>query len=261
MEASPHTPSLQDEEKMKGKSTKTKKTQQKSTQNTQKPTQNREKSKDIKKRLWTIVLYPESAPEDWREIIKQSGIVFAVSPLHDRDLNADDTPKKPHHHLILAYSGPTTYNNVKSFCDELNQPIPKPLESVRGMYRYFTHEENPEKAQYDKNLIEHYNGFSLANFCELMRGEVMEIKKRVFDLIDDADIKEYYELTTILRHNEMYDELDVVTSNTMLFNTVITSRRHSLSRSELEEDVIVISKKRKSGHASGDNKQGGEVGE
>lgn len=221
---------------MKGtkNNTKSVRNTEKTTQNTPKTTQNREKGKDIKKRLWTIVLYPESAPEDWREIIKQSGIVFAVSPLHDRDINADGTPKKPHHHLILAYSGPTTYNNVKSFCDELNQPIPKPLESVRGMYRYFTHEENPEKAQYDKNLIEHYNGFSLANFCELMRGEVLEIKKKVFNLITEADIREYAELVYLLLDNEMFDELDVVTSNTMLFNTIITSRRHGMCREGVE---------------------------
>lgn len=218
---------------MKGKTTKPKKTQQKTIENTAKSPKIREnetsssnKKKDVKKRLWTIVLYPESAPENWREEIKQSGIVFAVSPLHDRDINADGSPKKPHHHLILAYSGPTTYNNVKSFCDELNQPVPKPLESVRGMYRYFTHEENPEKAQYDKELIEHYNGFSLANFCELMRGEVLEIKKRVFRLIADANITEYSDLVYLLLDNEMFDELDVVTSNTMLFNTIITSRRH-----------------------------------
>lgn len=239
--ASPHTPSLQDEEKMKGKTTKPKKTQQKTNKNTAKSPKIREnetsssnKKKDVKKRLWTIVLYPESAPEDWREVIKQSGIVFAVSPLHDRDINADGTPKKPHHHLILAYSGPTTYNNVKSFCDELNQPVPKPLESVRGMYRYFTHEENPEKAQYDKELIEHYNGFSLANFCELMRGEVLEIKKRVFRLIAEANITEYSDLVYLLLDNEMFDELDVVTSNTMLFNTIITSRRHGAYREEVE---------------------------
>jgi hypothetical protein len=75
---------------MKGNKNNTKsvKNTEKTTQNTPKTTQNREKGKDIKKRLWTIVLYPESAPEDWREIIKQSGIVFAVSPLHDRDINA-----------------------------------------------------------------------------------------------------------------------------------------------------------------------------
>lgn len=222
---------------MKGKTTKSSKKEQKSVENRTKTIENNtkktenetssfKKSKEVKKRFWTVVLYPESAPEDWRERIKQSGLVFAVSPLHDRDVNADGTPKKPHHHLILVYGGPTTYNNVKSFCDELNQPIPKPLESVRGMYRYFTHEENPEKAQYDKTDIEHYNGFCLANFCELMRGEVNEIKKKIFTLIDEVDITEYAQLIYFLMDNELWDELEVASSHTLLFNTIITSRRH-----------------------------------
>lgn len=210
---------VENEAKNARKSTKT-------TEKVQNETSSFKKTKEVKKRFWTVVLYPESAPEDWRERIKQSGLVFAVSPLHDRDVNADGTPKKPHHHLILVYGGPTTYNNVKSFCDELNQPIPKPLESVRGMYRYFTHEENPEKAQYDKKGIEHYNGFCLANFCELMRGEVNELKKKIFKLIDEADIIEYSDLIYFLLDNEMHDELEVASSHTLLFNTLITSRRH-----------------------------------
>lgn len=230
---------------MKGKTTKPKKTKQKTIENTAKTPKIREnetsssnKKKDVKKRLWTIVLYPESAPKNWREDIKQSGIVFAVSPLHDRDINADGTPKKPHHHLILAYSGPTTYNNVKSFCDELNQPVPKPLESVRGMYRYFTHEENPEKAQYDKELIEHYNGFSLANFCELMRGEVLELKERIYDLIEALDIREYSHLLRHLRINGLRDEWEVASSNTVFFNTVITSRRNAMAMTEAYREEV-----------------------
>lgn len=220
--------------KMKGKNTtKPKKIEEKSPQTNTKTTKNREndtsssqKTKEVKKRFWTVVLYPESAPEEWREYLKQSGLVFAVSPLHDRDVNADGTPKKPHHHLILVYGGPTTYNNVKNLCDELNQPIPKPLESVRGMYRYFTHEENPEKAQYDKEHIEQYNGFCLANFGELMRGEINELKKKIFRLIDEVDITEYSSLIYFLMDNEMWDELEVASNNTILFNTIITSRRY-----------------------------------
>lgn len=222
---------------MKGKTTKPKKTAPNTTETEPKTTQKREnetssskKSKEVKKRFWTAVLYPESAPEGWREEIKQSGLVFAVSPLHDRDINADGTPKKPHHHLILVYNGPTTYSNVESFLAKLNQPIPKPLESVRGMYRYFTHEENPEKAQYDKSLIEHYNGFSLASFCELMKGEVAELKKSIIALIRASEITEYAELIDLLIDNEMWDELDVAENHTFFFNTYITSRRHHYGR-------------------------------
>ena len=70
--------------------------------------------------------------------------------MHDRDTNPTGEPKKPHYHVIVSYEGPTTYSNVEKLTARLNQPIPQPLEQVRGYYRYLTHEDNPEKAQYGK---------------------------------------------------------------------------------------------------------------
>ena len=43
----------------------------------------------------------------------KTGLQCAISPLHDKDMNPDNTPKKPHYHVILTYSGPTSYNVVK----------------------------------------------------------------------------------------------------------------------------------------------------
>ena len=77
-----------------------------------------------------------------------------------------------------------------------------------------------------KNLIEHYNGFSLASFCELMKGEVVELKKSIISLIRASEITEYSELIDMLIDNEMWDELDVAENHTFFFNTYITSRRH-----------------------------------
>ena len=61
-----------------------------------------------KARYWAFVLYLESAPENWKEILQLKGIPFCISPYHDKDLNADYTPKKPHYHIILCFKGPTT---------------------------------------------------------------------------------------------------------------------------------------------------------
>jgi hypothetical protein len=209
---------------------------------TQKNSQDIDKKppKDIKKREWTFVLYPESAPEDWRDIIRQRGLVAASSPLHDRDINADGTPKKPHHHVILVYDGPTTYNNVLTFCQgELKGTVPKVLDSPRGMYTYFTHEDNPEKAQYEKCDIEHFNGFNITDLCMLKASEIFEIKKRVLEFIDDNDIIEYADLVRCLMLAEMKDELQVTMDSTFFFDKYITSRRNSYGR--LEDKV---SKKR-----------------
>jgi hypothetical protein len=187
----------------------------------------------IKKRNWAFVLYPESAPEDWREQIKISGLMAAVSPLHDKDVNPTGEPKKAHYHILLVYSGPTTYNAVAKFTASLNATIPQALESVRGMYRYFSHKDNPEKYQYDESEIFTLNGFNIADLVELTKSEVNELKMKILKLIRDVDITEYSGLVDFLIDNEMMAEYDVAINNTFFFHTYVTSRRNS-QREEAE---------------------------
>jgi hypothetical protein len=180
----------------------------------------------IKKRNWGGVVYPESAPEDWREILKLKGITFAVSPLHDSDKDPTGEPKKPHWHIILCFGSPTTENNVKEIMDELNQPIPIPLESVRGYYRYFTHKDNPDKFQYDETKIELYNGFDVTDVLNSF--EVFECLKSIQLLILENEITEYCDLLDFLLSNDMSELWNVASSHTLLLNSYITSKRHKL---------------------------------
>ena len=183
-------------------------------------------SKNVKKRNWAFVLYPESAPNNWREFLQKTGLQCAISPLHDKDINPDGEPKKAHYHIILIYSGPTSFNVVRSLCESLNQPIPQPLEQVRGYYRYLTHKDNPEKAQYSEGDIQTLNGFDISDYIELTRSEVISIKKHLQQIIREADIIEYSDLIDLLSDSEMSAEFDVATSNTLFFDRYITSRRH-----------------------------------
>lgn len=182
--------------------------------------------KNVKKRNWAMVLYPESAPEDWREQLRLSGLQVAISPLHDKDVNADGELKKAHHHVILVYGSPTTYNNVKALCDRLNQPIPQPLEQVRGYYRYLTHEDNPEKAQYSKADIQTLNGFDIREFVELTKSEVTKAKREILQLIRDNGITEYADLVDILMDGGegTADMFDVASNNTLFFKAYLTSQ-------------------------------------
>ena len=184
-------------------------------------------SNNVKKRNWAFVLYPESAPNNWREQLQDTGLQCAISPLHDRDVNPDGEPKKPHYHVILCYAGPQTYSAVKKLTEHLRQPIPQPLEAVRGYYRYLTHEDNPEKAQYSKLDIEHLNGFDVRAFVELTKTEVLKIKRDLIQFVQDNDILEYADLLEILlaAGDQMADWLDVATSNSILFVSYIKSRK------------------------------------
>lgn len=185
-------------------------------------------SKNVKKRNWAFVLYPESAPEDWRERLAKTGLQCAVSPLHDKDLDPTGEFKKAHHHVICCYSGPTSFNVVKSLTDSLNCPIPIPLEQVKGYYRYLTHKDNPEKHQYDDKDISSINGFNIFDFCELTKHEVLDIKLRLQSLIRELNLVEYSDFMDILADSVMMTEYDVASSNTYFFEKYISSRRHKL---------------------------------
>ena len=129
-------------------------------------------AKILKKRNWAFVVYPESAPNDWIEQLQQRGVGGALSPLHDKDLNATGEPKKAHWHVIVTYEGPTAQSVVERLTEHLNAPKPIPLEQVRGYYRYLTHKDNPEKAQYDEKDIQTLNGFDIRDFVEMTKSEV-----------------------------------------------------------------------------------------
>lgn len=186
--------------------------------------------KNIKKRNWAFVLYPESAPDNWKELLQQTGLGIAISPLHNKDINPTGEVKKAHYHIILTYDGPTTYNNVKSLTESLGQPIPQPLEQVRGYYRYLTHKDNPEKAQYNESDIITYNGFNIQDFVELTTSEVMAIKKQLQTFIRDNQITEYSLLMDLLLDNEMSSMYEVASNYTYFLDKYITSYRNKVDK-------------------------------
>jgi len=185
-----------------------------------------------KKRYWAFVLYPESAPENWKDILQQTGLSCCVSPLHDKDIDEGTRKqKKPHYHIILCYSGPTTFKSVKTITDKLNCPIPIPLEQVRGYFRYLTHKDNPEKAQYNEKDIVTINDFDIDNYNDLSVSQINAIKKDIQMIIRDNNILEYSDLLDILLDRELFNYLDVAQNHTILFNTYITSRRNKIKSS------------------------------
>lgn len=195
-----------------------------------------------KKRNWACVVYPESLPQNWHSILIESGLQIAISPLHDKDLEADGTtPKKPHYHIILIYSGPTSFSVVQTLTKKLNAPAPIPLEAVRGYYRYLTHKDNPEKYQYDEKEIQCLNGFSILDFVELTKTEVLKIKKILIEEIKKNDICEYSTFVDYVMNCLSDNELDVAVNHTFFFDKYLSSRRHkreSVSNSKMTKAEI-----------------------
>ena len=100
-------------------------------------------------RTWAALVYPESAAEGWREILEELHITGFISPLHDKDVNPDNTPKKAHYHVLLMWEGVKSAEQAKEVWDAIKAvPEPRPVNSARGYARYLCHLDNPEKHQY-----------------------------------------------------------------------------------------------------------------
>ena len=184
----------------------------------------------MKGRSWAFVMYPESMPEDWFDRLEKTGLPFAISPLHDKDTNPTGEEKKQHYHVICSYGNPTTQKNVKeNVCDLVNGTIPIKLESIKGMYRYHLHLDNPEKYQYDDRDRIFINGFDVSSVNALTQTEVDKITTEILQFIDENDITEYSDLLYEFRINSLSNMLNVAKSHTILFNTYIRSKRHKFS--------------------------------
>lgn len=116
-------------------------------------------AKTLKSRWWWFICYPDSLPDNWIDILLISGIPFIVSPIHDKDMNADGTFKKPHYHCIVIFDNPTTYNHVlTNCCKPLNATIPQVILNLTGSIAYLSHKGISGKAEYNSADIRCFNG-------------------------------------------------------------------------------------------------------
>lgn len=192
--------------------------------------------KQLKGRNWAFVVYPESLPSNYEDLIYETGLPMAFSPLHDKDLNPDGLEKKPHYHVICYYENSTTFESVKqNVTDKLNGTIPIKLESLRGMYRYHLHLDNPEKYQYNDSDRKLYNGFDIHRVGEYTYTEIATMLKQIQHFIIQNKITEYSDLLDILLDNEMYSLWDTARNHTLLLNTYITSRRYKTVNEKKKE--------------------------
>ncbi len=178
-----------------------------------------------KERYWTFIMYPQSMPKDWKEYLQETGLKIAISPLHNRDKNADETQKKEHYHVLLCFSGPTTYNRVEKITKYLNGTIPKRVMSVIGIIRYFTHKDNPEKEQYNEEDIISINGLDIKDYDGLTQTRIQYLKKEIVRYVRENHIYDYSVLYDKLLDEGNMESCEVVSTNTMFFNSYLKSRK------------------------------------
>ncbi|MGK0563030.1 replication protein, partial [Enterococcus faecalis] len=134
-------------------------------------------------RNWAIVVYPESLPENWKEIRKSEPV--AISPLHDKDVTAEGELKKPHYHLVLSYNGNKSFEQIDEIARLLHAPLPERINSLTGSVRYLTHMDDPNKYQYDSSDIQVFGGFDLESILSLSTGDKRQLLRDMIEFINE----------------------------------------------------------------------------
>lgn len=193
---------------------------------TRKTTAKKPSTKVEKGRDWTFIVYPESAPENWRDILDDTYMRWVESPLHDKDVNADGELKKPHWHILLSADGPITEAAVKKIIEPLNGPIPQKCGSGRGLVRYMIHMDNPEKYQYPRDEIIGHNGADVESYFELTYTNRLTLMKDIITYIYENEITNYADflMLCILESDDWFDI--AINSNTIAINKMLDAMYH-----------------------------------
>lgn len=194
--------------------------------------------KKIKKRNWAFIVWNDSKPTNWKDILQETGLMFAISPLHDKDINPTGEPKKAHYHVIMTYDGPTTFNNALNVAKSVNANTVQPLEQIRGYYRYFTHLDNPEKYQYNDSEITTINGFDINNYIEMTYTEVIKYLSQIQQLIRDKHFLEYSDLCDFLLDNDLKELHEIALNKTQFIKSYIDSRRYKTKHEKIIDNQI-----------------------
>ena len=177
-----------------------------------------------KSKYFCALLYPSSTTYDTDKLIKalaEEHFTFAVSPIHDRDVEDDGSLKKGHYHLLLAYSSATTLSNIRGWFNACGMPE-SDLHSVRvcasgvGYFRYLTHKDNPDKVQYDVKDIRIFNDYNEI-FKKFSNAEVDKIDKlvHIFQIVDELNTISFHSLIQYLMLNYR-DLFKLITSSSAL---------------------------------------------
>lgn len=182
-------------------------------------------------RSWTFVLYPESAPKNWRDILDEEHIQWIESPLHDKDINADGEVKKAHWHILLMYESVKAYEQVKEITDKLTAAAPQKCNGAKGLVRYMAHMDNPEKFQYPTSEIIGHGGADVAELLKPTSSDRYNLIREMMEFVKEQDITEMEDLLTHAMTERFDDWFPLLCDNSAyILGSLLKSRRHRAER-------------------------------
>lgn len=186
--------------------------------------------KDGRSRTWTFVVYPDSAPTDWRDILDSIMTPWVESPLHEFDVNPTGEVKKPHWHILMMFEGKKSFEQMKALLEPLNCPIPQIAHNAKGVVRYMAHLDNPEKHQYAASAIIGHCGADVAEFLKPTSACRYELIREMMSFVRVNGIVEFQDLVDYAMEERFDDWFPLLCDNSaFVVGNYIKSQRHRMT--------------------------------
>ncbi len=186
------------------------------------------RTRDERVRNWSFLVYPDSAPENWRDVLDDLHIQWVESPLHEFDVNPTGEVKKPHWHVLLLFEGKKSYSQVKEITASVNATVPQICQSSKGLVRYMAHLDNPDKYQYPASQIIAHGGVDVQDLLKPTAASRYVLIREMTQFVIEKGITEYYQLFEYAMANRFDDWFPLLCdSATYPMNALIKSLRNS----------------------------------
>lgn len=196
-------------------------------------------------RNYASILYEESAPKNWRQILEDCFVPMIISPYHNKDINPNGEPKKPHYHIIIMFDSVKTCEQAREIFEKVNAVGCEYVKSIRGYARYLCHLDNPDKAQYN---IEDVISMSGADYLGII-GLACDKYKAVAEMIDFIDSNKVPSYAYLLRYarNGRFDWFKLLCDNSSyVIKEYISAKNRDLyiaNNEKLSNDAEIQSKR------------------
>lgn len=195
-------------------------------------------NKDERVRNWTFIVYPESVSTVWRDVLDEQHIQWIESPLHDRDINVDGTLKKPHLHVLLLFAGKKSYEQIVEITESINATIPQKCGNVKGLVRYFTHCDNPEKFQYSQSDVVAHGGADVSQYFKRTSTERYTAIREMIEFVKTENITEFQDLMDYASYERFEDWFPLLCDNSAyVVSQYIKSCRHRVMTVDANGEV------------------------
>jgi hypothetical protein len=163
-------------------------------------------------RNFATVVYPDSVPKNFCEILREQHIPAFISPLHE-DKNPDGIEKKAHWHVMIMFEGVKTDEQAKAVFDTINGVGLERISTLRGYARYLCHldDADPNKKKYNPEDVQSICGADYFGAIGLPSDKYKAIDE-MLDWCEENNCDSLYELSVYAKMHR-YDWFRVLCDN------------------------------------------------